>query len=501
MDPVSRRELWSALISEKVGRTIILTTHFMDQADILGVRIAVMTDGEQKCCGTSFFLKERYSEGYRLVCVKDRDCSSSKIIGFLRRYVPEIDVHEENPSDLSYILPFEHLENYQAMLAKLENQSGNLKINSSGVSSSELEEVFLKVNESENDAVDASIEQEEKYDKYELLGGMSLYWNQCYAKMKKGSHWWISNWILFVVLNVILIFFIVISFNMYRNAYDFNHLPNLNISLSSYAGETVAMIANNDTANPIFAPIFAEYMDLFNEKDGNLFEEFEGDMNEHFLKLGNVIRIRSNTRYLIGVARKGDGLIAYFSNQLYHSASLSLNQVYNSIYKGTHGACAGRISTANWPLPFTAQARVKLVYSYTGLGSQLATNVPFAMAFVIAFHVMFYIQERVSNMKLLQFIGGVHTAIFWVVSFLFDFAAHLVTSLICYITVSAYKEEFWSDIDELSQLFFVLFIFGLAALAVTLLASFAFSHASHGFVTLSAVFILTGNDFIPFLTF
>jgi len=67
MDPSARRQLWDLLQQEKVGRTLLLTTHFMDEADVLGDRIAIMCDGELKCHGTSFFLKKQYGSGYRLV--------------------------------------------------------------------------------------------------------------------------------------------------------------------------------------------------------------------------------------------------------------------------------------------------------------------------------------------------------------------------------------------------------------------------------------------------
>ena len=45
MDPYSRRSMWDLLLGAKVGRVLLLTTHFMDEADILGDRIAIMGDG------------------------------------------------------------------------------------------------------------------------------------------------------------------------------------------------------------------------------------------------------------------------------------------------------------------------------------------------------------------------------------------------------------------------------------------------------------------------
>lgn len=58
MDPSARRALWDLLIKEKQGRTILLTTHFMDEADVLGDRIAIMAEGDLKCVGSPFFLKK-----------------------------------------------------------------------------------------------------------------------------------------------------------------------------------------------------------------------------------------------------------------------------------------------------------------------------------------------------------------------------------------------------------------------------------------------------------
>jgi ABC-type uncharacterized transport system ATPase subunit len=40
------------------GRTILLSTHFLDEADVLSDRIAIMSDGVIKCCGTSQYLKK-----------------------------------------------------------------------------------------------------------------------------------------------------------------------------------------------------------------------------------------------------------------------------------------------------------------------------------------------------------------------------------------------------------------------------------------------------------
>lgn len=53
-----------------LGRTILLSTHHMDEADILGDRIAIISHGKLCCVGSSLFLKTQLGTGYYLTLVK-----------------------------------------------------------------------------------------------------------------------------------------------------------------------------------------------------------------------------------------------------------------------------------------------------------------------------------------------------------------------------------------------------------------------------------------------
>lgn len=55
------------------GRTILLSTHFMDEADLLGDRIAIISNGKLRCVGSPLFLKGHFGDGYHLTLVKKRD--------------------------------------------------------------------------------------------------------------------------------------------------------------------------------------------------------------------------------------------------------------------------------------------------------------------------------------------------------------------------------------------------------------------------------------------
>eukprot|EP01084_Bolivina_argentea_P195832 335847_1 len=64
MDPASRRITWEFIQKQKRNRCIVLTTHFMDEADILSDKIGIMCNGRLQCYGSSLFLKRLYGVGY-----------------------------------------------------------------------------------------------------------------------------------------------------------------------------------------------------------------------------------------------------------------------------------------------------------------------------------------------------------------------------------------------------------------------------------------------------
>eukprot|EP00351_Strombidinopsis_sp_SopsisLIS2011_P003462 CAMPEP_0116872848 /NCGR_PEP_ID=MMETSP0463-20121206/3756_1 /TAXON_ID=181622 /ORGANISM="Strombidinopsis sp, Strain SopsisLIS2011" /LENGTH=65 /DNA_ID=CAMNT_0004513795 /DNA_START=1924 /DNA_END=2121 /DNA_ORIENTATION=+ len=57
MDTTTRRKVWDILKDFKQDKIIILTTHYMEEADVLGDRICIMSQGKIKCSGSSMFLK------------------------------------------------------------------------------------------------------------------------------------------------------------------------------------------------------------------------------------------------------------------------------------------------------------------------------------------------------------------------------------------------------------------------------------------------------------
>lgn len=193
----------------------------------------------------------------------------------------------------------------------------------------------------------------------------------------------------------------------------------------------------------------------------NRLDEFHEDIQDHFLNLAKTILVRLNAQYLAGMSLSSNGsdIIAWFNNQPFHTTALSISLVHNAMLRATLGSDYS-IKVINSPLPFRVESRISMLMAGNNMGFQLATNISFAMAFVSSFYLMFYIKERVSRAKLLQFVSGLNVSTFWTTSFLFDFVTYILTAFILVLTLIAFQEDGWKTIGDLTPAFVTLVVFG-----------------------------------------
>ncbi|KAL3853548.1 hypothetical protein ACJMK2_017083 [Sinanodonta woodiana] len=145
MDPSARRQLWDILQKFRQGRTIIFTTHSMDEADILSDRIAIMAEGVIKCCGTSMFLKKLYGAGYHMIIEKHPSCDVAALTHLVQTHVPSAILESQISAELSYLLPFDESPKFAKLFETVEISMESLGVTSFGISPTTMEEVFLKV--------------------------------------------------------------------------------------------------------------------------------------------------------------------------------------------------------------------------------------------------------------------------------------------------------------------------------------------------------------------
>ncbi|XP_049441657.1 phospholipid-transporting ATPase ABCA1b [Epinephelus fuscoguttatus] len=216
VDPYARRGIWDLLLKYRQGRTIILSTHHMDEADILGDRIAIISHGKLCCVGSSLYLKNQLGTGYYLTLVKkepepslsscrnssstvsftkkEEECASvsssdaglgsdheseaatiengpaasicdvpfvppdvSLVSSLILCHVPAARLVEDLGHELTYVLPYSAAKDgaFVELFKDLDQKLPDLGISSYGVSDTTLEEIFLKV--AEDNGVDTEV--------------------------------------------------------------------------------------------------------------------------------------------------------------------------------------------------------------------------------------------------------------------------------------------------------------------------------------------------------
>lgn len=115
LDPASRRLIWKIIEDHKPGRATLLTTHMMDEADILGDVIGIIGDGIMKCIGPSAQLKRDYGIGLHLDV--DFDCEVQEaqaraLLDVIKSHIPNATQHSCRGNMVSYVSVVELFMSY-----------------------------------------------------------------------------------------------------------------------------------------------------------------------------------------------------------------------------------------------------------------------------------------------------------------------------------------------------------------------------------------------------
>ncbi|KAI6234897.1 ABC transporter, ATP-binding protein [Aphelenchoides fujianensis] len=149
MDPTARKQIGEILDKFKEDRTIILTTHYMDEADRLSDRIVILVKGRVVCNGSSEFLKKRFGTGFLLTISlahgqANAPQKAERILEVARQHVPEAKFSGSPAAQFTLNLPYESKVNFSRLFAELEARGQELDIDSFGLSVNTLEQVFIK---------------------------------------------------------------------------------------------------------------------------------------------------------------------------------------------------------------------------------------------------------------------------------------------------------------------------------------------------------------------
>lgn len=469
LDPLSRRKIWDILLAERGRRTIMLTTHFLDEADVLADNIAILSKGTLKAQGSTVELKHNLGSGYRIYVYK--------VLGSEKLELPQLGI---SPTETHYdqlVYTVANSSEAADFVMKLEANG----ITEYRVSGPTIEDVFLKVADEvqlEPDSLDA---EEGKNGKEidqtpNLLTGTRIGMaRQAWVLFRKRATILRRNYIPHIIaflLPIIAAGLVTLFLKDFElpgctgpsslGQFDVDSLlseteiqlvvgPSKKISLSNLGGL--------GGSGPGGDSMQVNYTDLL--KDTVIvdsFQEFKDYVDDHYDDV-------TPGGFYLG-DDDGPPTLAWKANGAISFSALVHNQM-NSMLTN---------------VSITSQYQSLAIPWAENSGEILQLIVYFCLALSVypAFFSLYVNIERLRHVRDLHYSNGVRSFPLWLAYLSFDFLVALVASVIVVVIFKGVNDNWY----HLEYLFVVLFLYGIAAtlfayiisiFAKSQLATFAFA--------------------------
>jgi len=151
LDPLSRRKIWNLLLKVKKNRVTFITTHYMDEADIIADRKLILNNGSIRCLGSSVYLKNHFQMKYNL---EVETTEPEKVGKLIHDHVPESvffnnktqfeNINSVGANTYTWKLPIHASFLFSNLLKDLENERGK-HLNHFSLNAPILEELFVNL--------------------------------------------------------------------------------------------------------------------------------------------------------------------------------------------------------------------------------------------------------------------------------------------------------------------------------------------------------------------
>ncbi|CUG86889.1 ABC transporter, putative [Bodo saltans] len=532
MDVAARRHTWDLLKEMSKGRTIILTTHFMDEADLLGNRIAIMSKGSLHSYGSSTFLKARLGTGYMLrvsleppsskddlaAIAKRAQATANTLLKKIQATIPSALLKEAKGQEIAYSLPMKDAPMFAGVVGSLEAKQCMMEHHLSGVSMSvsTLEDVFVRIAEEDHGpgeqphgepAHDQSEETVkllgEVYRRMEVNPCSVTFARQFFGLLMKRFHNTRRDRRTIVLQVIVPLLCILLA--MLMSLLGQADADELWIDGSMYsnteqqipitgAGLCERIAPNLDTFSTAAYRALANIGNQSYDLSSQLVSEFKAHGSSQRMvalsctDVGYELTMSSNGNVVYQAASATVGLFNA-------SSEYSLPQVVAAFYNGVAGAYGTAIGATNnvtiriasHPMPYSAR-QTAAIDSVKNLLIGIFIMIPFT--FIPSTYVAWIVKERQCKAKHLQIVSGMNFIAYWASNFVFDIVSFLVTEILVLIVFAIFGRSEYIGSDAIGPTIVLFILYGLSGIVWAYLFSFLFdNHGSAQNLTMLANFL------------
>ena len=461
MDPYARRFSWDVIRAHRRDRVIVLTTHFLDEADLLADRVAIMASGQVAAVGSPLELKAQYGCGYVLTItlapgVEHNEAVKSAVAAHVGTFVPGAERAGGAAAEIRLNLPQAESARFPALLRSIEDDGADLGISGFGVSCTTLEDVFLRVGEDVgvDDKDDAEVGGSQGYEQesHALLlgepgaGGRGgrihahpTFLGQFVALLYKRVCWMKRDKLAFTVQLGVPVLCVVLAQIAGRAGAKLPAQPRL------------AMIRDNCMAG---LPAAAAAADAVRDGIAGLasvvWESYpSADVIDSHMNRTCVDNVTCKTDGLLNSTLPGflldtwfhgpdtyDGFMVHapeagaetntsmhytiLANQTaYHALPASLAEMDSVVFNALFGSIGASVRVFNEPLPYGEHEAATYALQMAN-DSLLVLCAGMAIAILSAGCAVFVVRERACGARHVQMVSGVSSLAYWLATYAFD---------------------------------------------------------------------------------
>ncbi|CAG5090419.1 Oidioi.mRNA.OKI2018_I69.PAR.g12593.t1.cds [Oikopleura dioica] len=519
IDVRARRELWKILEKYRRTHTMLLSTHYMDEAEQLADRIIIMARGSVKCSGTVLFLKEKLGTGYHLTMTMSESTDFPTLDKTIRNVCSGAYVEKIYGQECDFILPFEDVEKFPELFEILEKSSENLGVSSFGVSVTTMNEIFLKMTKTKEDlqakkSVTSAVDNEEilksMTEKIDLLTGPALRFQQFRGSFIKCMFHSLRNIKTILTSLFFPAFFVSLAVIIIGVIPTIGEQDPIDLSLTPYEGgiKTPNGFSNVIVSNDGFQTgLDRTFPDGNSDKIANIDEatlsEHYGNFSEwddHIAEIQRVEKSKFDNEYLMAFHLNSTNKIALFNNEAYHTPGMAMHYMSLILLKQQNENL--NINAQNHPLPPDSGTSVSQDTSFAVQGYIVTFYCIIGMMIMYAQFSLLPCKEREQGVKVMQKCSGAPLWVTWLANYCWDILNALLPNVLVVIILligAQFLEGLEAFSDAAFALWFGTFITSLAIIPCVYCLSFLFTNPANASNYIG--FLNFGLGIITFITY
>ena len=141
LDVAIRRDVWDLILKIQQNRCIVITTHSMEEADVLCDRVGIMSDGDLVALGTCQRIRNHYAPGYYLKIASEE---TNLVIQFIQQLLgDDVEVNINRGICEAMIPP--NRRNLSSIFAAILKYKDELQIEDWEIQQKGLEDAFIEI--------------------------------------------------------------------------------------------------------------------------------------------------------------------------------------------------------------------------------------------------------------------------------------------------------------------------------------------------------------------